>query len=127
MSNGNDLKRTHGQFTSQMYDYVFNEEEMKKRKENKEKKTRREKALPFFQSPSENRMWILEFACYPRPSIKIKSTINITLMKKVSTFSTIMANQKINYDFTHIFFYNNVIKSHQYSTLLSMPYFSFSF
>ena len=33
---------------SQMYDYVFNEEEMKKRKENKKKKTRREKALPFF-------------------------------------------------------------------------------
>ena len=58
---------------SQMYDYVFNEEEMKKRKENKKKKTRREKVLPFSQSPSENRMWILEFACYPRPSIKIKA------------------------------------------------------
>ena len=33
---------------SQMYNYVFNEEEMKKGKENKKKKTRREKALPFF-------------------------------------------------------------------------------
>ena len=43
--------------------------------------------------PSESRTWILEFACYPQPSIKIKSTINFTLMKKVSTFSAIMANQ----------------------------------
>ena len=32
-----------------MYDYVFNEEEMKKKEgKNKEKKMRREKALPFF-------------------------------------------------------------------------------
>ena len=31
-----------------MYDYVFNEEEMKKREKTKKKKTRREKALPFF-------------------------------------------------------------------------------
>ena len=106
-----------------MYDYVFNEEEMKKRKENKKKKTKREKVLPFFLSPSENRTWILEFTCYPRPLIKIKSTINFPLMKKVSAFSAIMANQQINYDFTLTFFYNNVIKSHQYSTLLSMPYF----
>ena len=75
-----------------MYDYVFNEEEMKKRKTNKKKKMRREKALPFFQPPSENRTWILEFACYPQPSIKIKSTINFTLMKKVSAFSAIIAN-----------------------------------
>ena len=88
-----------------MYDYVFNEEEMKKRKENKKKKTRREKALPSFQLPSENRMWILEFTCYPWPSIKIKSTINFTLL---STFSAIVANQQINYDFT-LNFYNNVI------------------
>ena len=107
-----------------MYDYVFNEEEMKKKEEkNKKKNMRREKTLPFFLSASENRMWILEFACYTRPSIKIKSTINFTLMKKVSAFSAIMANQKINYDFTLTFFYNNMIKSHQYSTLLSMPYF----
>ena len=105
-----------------MYDYVFNEEEMKKRKKNK-KKMRREKALPFFGLPSENRMWILEFTRYPWPLIKIKSTINFTLMKKVSAFSTIMAYQQINYNFTLTFFYNNVIKSHQYSTLLSMPYF----
>ena len=84
-----------------MYDYVFNEEEMKKKEEkNKKKKMRKEKALPFFRSPSENRMWILEFTCYTQPSIKIKSTINFTLMKKVSTFSAIMANQQINYDFT---------------------------
>ena len=80
---------------SQMYDYVFNEEEgMKKREENKKKKTRREKVLPFFQSPSENRTWILEFACYPRPLIKIKSTINFTLMKKISIFSAIVPNQQ---------------------------------
>ena len=72
------------------------EKKQKKRKENKKKKTRREKALPFFQLPSENRTWILEFACYPQPSIKIKSTINFTLMKKVSTFSAIVANQQIN-------------------------------
>ena len=104
-----------------MYDYMFNEE-MKKRKENKKKKTRREKVLPFFQLPSENRTWILELACYPWPLIKIKSTINFILMKKVSAFSAIVANQQINYDFT-LTFYNNVIKSHQYSTLLSMPYF----
>ena len=106
-----------------MYDYVFNEEEMKKRKENKKKKTRREKALPFFRLPGEKRTLILEFACHPQQSTKIKSTINFTLMKKVSTFSTIMANLQINYDFTLTFFYNNVIKSHQYCTLLSMPYF----
>ena len=106
-----------------MYDYVFNEEEMKKRKKNKKKKMKTEKVLPFFQSPSENKMWILEFTCYPQPMIKIKSTINFTLMKNVSTFSTNMANQQINYDFTLTFFYNNAIKSHQYSTLLSMPYF----
>ena len=65
-------------------------------KKNKKKKMRREKVLPFFQLPSESRTWILEFACYPQPSMKIKSTINFTLMKKVSTFSTIMANQQIN-------------------------------
>ena len=106
-----------------MYDYVFNEEEMKMRKENKKEKTRREKVLPFFLLPSESRTWNLEFACYPWPLIKIKSTVNFTLMKKVSTFSAIMANQQINYDFTLTFFYNNLIKSHQYSTLLSMPYF----
>ena len=105
-----------------MYDYVFNEEEMKKRKK-QEKEDEKEKALPYFLLPSENRMWILEFTCYPQPLIKIKSTINFTLMKKVSAFSAIMANQQINYDFTLTFFYNNVIKSHQYSTLLSMPYF----
>ena len=57
-----------------MYDHVFNEEEMKKKKKkNKKKKVRRKKVLPFFRSPSENRMWILEFACYPRLSIKIKA------------------------------------------------------
>ena len=96
-----------------MYDYVFNEEEMKRREEkNKKKKMRREKALPFFLSLSENRTWILEFACYTQPSTKKKGTINFTLMKKVSAFSTIMANQQINYDFTLTFFYNNVIKSH---------------
>ena len=108
-----------------MYDYVFNEEEeMKKEEEKKqEKKMKREKSASIFLSPSENRMWILEFACYTHPPIKIKSTINFTLMKKVSAYSVIMANQKINYDFTLTFFYNNVIKSHQYSTLLSMPYF----
>ena len=78
-----------------MYDYVFNEEEMKKRKKNEKKKTRREKALPFFQLPSENRTWILKFACYPWPSKKVKSTINFTLMRKVSAFSAIMANQQI--------------------------------
>ena len=105
-----------------MYDYVFNEEEMKKRKK-QEKEDEKEKALPYFLLPSENRMWILEFTCYPQPLIKIKSTINFTLMKKVGAFSAIMANQQINYDFTLTFFYNNVIKSHQYSTLLSMPYF----
>ena len=105
-----------------MYDYVFNEEEMKKREENKKKKTRREKALPFFRLPSENRMWILEFTCYPLPLIKIKSTINFTLMKKMSTFSTIVPNQQIKYYFT-LTFYNNMIKSHQYYTVLSMPYF----
>ena len=95
-----------------MYDYEFNEEEMKKRKNKQEKEDEKRKST-----------WILEFACYPWPSIKIKSTINFTLMKKVSAFSAIMADQQINYDFTLTFFYNNVIKSHQYSTLLSMPYF----
>ena len=105
-----------------MYDYVFNEkEEMKTREENK-KKTKREKALPFFQSPSENMTSILEFACYPQPSTKIKSTINYTLIKKISTFSTIVPNQQINYYFT-LTFYNNVIKSHQNYTVLSMPFF----
>ena len=44
MSNGNDLKRTHAQFTSQMYDYVFNEEEMKKRKKNQEKEDKKRKS-----------------------------------------------------------------------------------
>ena len=108
-----------------MYDYVFNEEEeMKKREENKKKKTRREKALPFFQSPSENRTWILEFTCYPWPSIKIKSTINFTLMKKISAFSAIVPNQQINYYFT-LTFYNNVIKSHQYYTVHALLLISF--
>ena len=49
MSNGNDLKRTHGQFTyPKCINYVFNEEEMKKEEKSKKKKMRREKALPFF-------------------------------------------------------------------------------
>ena len=46
MSIGNDLKRTLAQFTYLKCIIVFNEE-MKKRTENKKKKTR-EKALPFF-------------------------------------------------------------------------------
>ena len=48
MSIGNDLKNSCLIHISQMYDYVYNEEEMKKRNENKKKKTRREKALSFF-------------------------------------------------------------------------------
>ena len=79
-----------------MYDYVFNEEEMKKKEEKQEKEDEKRKSTYIFLSPSENRMWILEFTCYTRPSIKIKSTINFTLMKRVSTFSAIMANQQIN-------------------------------
>ena len=56
MSNGNGLKKSSCPIhISQMYDYVFNEEEMKKKK-NKKKKMRREKVLPFFRSPRENRM-----------------------------------------------------------------------
>ena len=111
-----------------MYDYVFNEEEeMRRKRKTRKEDEKRKKRFHFFLSPSEDRMWILEFACYTRLSIKIKSTINFTLMKKVSAFSAIMANQQINYDFTLTFFYNNVIKSHQYSTLLSMLYFLFPF
>ena len=49
MSNGNDLKKNSCPIhISQMYDYAFNEEDMKKREKNKKKKMRREKALPFF-------------------------------------------------------------------------------
>ena len=44
-------------------------------------------------------------------------------MKKVSAFSVIMPKQQINYNLTLTFFYNNVIKSHKYSTLLPMLYF----
>ena len=120
MSNGNGLKRTCAQFTYLKCMIMCS---MKKRKKMRTRRQEEKKCFHFFQSPSENRMWILEFACYPQPSIKIKSTINFTLMKKVSAFSTIMANQQINYDFTLTFFYNHVIKSHQYSTLLSMSYF----
>ena len=110
-----------------MYDYVFSEEEaMKKERRKQQEEDKKRKALPFFRSPSENRMWILEFACYPRPSIKIKSTTNFTLMEKISTFCTIVPNQQINFYFT-LTFYNNVIKSHQYCTVLSMPIFNFLF
>ena len=104
-----------------MYDYVFNEEEeMKKERENKKKNTRREKVLLFFQSQSENRMWILEFTCYPQPSIKIKSTL--LWWRKSVHFPPIVPNQQINYYFT-LTFYNYVIKYHQYYTVLSMPHF----
>ena len=121
---GNDLNRTFAKFTylKCMIMCLMKKKKWKKREENKKKKTRREKALPFFQSLTENRMWILEFACYPQLSIKIKKTISFTLMEKISTFSAIVPNRQINYYFT-ITFYNNVIKSHQYYTVLSVPYF----
>ena len=48
MSNGNDFKNSCPIHISQMYDYVFNEDEMKKREKNKKKKMKREKAFPFF-------------------------------------------------------------------------------
>ena len=100
-----------------MYDYVFNEEEeMKKERRKQEEK----KHFHFFLSLSEK--WILEFTCYLWPSIKIKSTINFTLMERISAFSTFVPNQQINCYFT-LTFYNKVIKSHQYYTVLSMPYF----
>ena len=38
MSNGNDLKNSYPIHISQMYDYVFNEEEMKKNEEKQDKK-----------------------------------------------------------------------------------------
>ena len=37
MSMGNDLNRTLAEFTSQMYDYVFNEDKMKKRRKEEKK------------------------------------------------------------------------------------------
>ena len=43
-------------------------------------------------------------------------------LKCAAHFLLNVPNQQINYYFT-LTFYNNVIKSHQYYTLLSMPYF----
>ena len=46
MSNENDLKRTHAQFTYlKCMIYVFNEEEMKKRKKTKEDKKRKSASI----------------------------------------------------------------------------------
>ena len=39
MSIGNDLNRTLAQFTSQMYDYVFDEKESMKKREDKKRKS----------------------------------------------------------------------------------------
>ena len=97
MSMGNDLNRTLAQFTYLKCMIMCSmKKKLKKREEDNKKKTRREKVLLFFRLPSENRMWILEFTCYPRPLIKIKSTINFTLIEKISTFSAIVPNQQIN-------------------------------
>ena len=79
MSNGNDLKRTRVQFTYPKC-MINDEEEMRRKRKTRKEDEKRKKCL------------------------KIKSTINFTLMKKVSTFSAIMANQQINYDFTLTFF-----------------------
>ena len=48
MSNGNDLKRTHAQFTYLKYMIVFNEEEMKKRKKKQEKEDEKRKSASIF-------------------------------------------------------------------------------
>ena len=49
MSNGNDLKRTHAQFTYlKCMIYVFNEEEMKKRKKKQEKEDKKRKSTSIF-------------------------------------------------------------------------------
>ena len=48
MSNGNDLKNSCPIHISQMYDYVFNEEEMKKREKEQEKEDEKRKSISIF-------------------------------------------------------------------------------